>query len=256
MFTVWLTVVLSTAFIQTSVQLIMLLPRMQTFLADKNPNQYEKAQAKAHAVQADIVRALSVFLTVSAFGTTVPALMVLMPVAIWLQLCALDMVARHREGEHWGEKLATQVLVGVPARVMRQAARIGLWCTTTFIMIDLGTSRFSSPQNCLSVGCCTEFDVGPMVLFAVFAALELLFEVSWDATKHSRCRCWQQSKDTNNNMATCSKKACTDEDSTVSFQAGLSTVHMGGTIEFNAKTTLASVIFIDNPMIRVAQDQV
>ena len=132
-----------------------LVRRLEARFSSTVAGGYAETLERAATVQNDIVKVLVLTLTVVIFGTLVPPLLLLAPVAGWLQLCAMDLVERNKSDMFWGQVLASNVLVQVPLSKVSLLARVGMWGGACFVFVDL------------------EFELGPVLVYALFAALEV-----------------------------------------------------------------------------------
>eukprot|EP00656_Telonema_subtile_P054505 TRINITY_DN8174_c0_g2_i5.p1 TRINITY_DN8174_c0_g2~~TRINITY_DN8174_c0_g2_i5.p1 ORF type:complete len:1044 (-),score=161.68 TRINITY_DN8174_c0_g2_i5:235-3366(-) len=159
-FYVWFAICVLSALFRPSLWLLFAHPRVKAVQERllgrlfKPKTSYAETLSRAGMIQSEVAQIMSLILMVIIFGPLVPPLLVLAPVAAWLQLCALNLVERHKVDRFWGQALAANVLVQVPLRPVRLMASIGMWTTTFLVALDLG------------------FERGPVVFYAVFAVLE------------------------------------------------------------------------------------
>ena len=76
-------------------------------------SEFDKTLEAADESLADVTGALALILTVVFFGPVVPVLFVLAPALTWVQLCALDMSAKHKAQISIGKELASAVFAQV-----------------------------------------------------------------------------------------------------------------------------------------------
>ena len=100
---------------------------------------YAETLKHAAAVQREVVAALSLVLTVFVFGVLVPPLMMIAPLSVWLQLCALEFSEKTKSEEFFGQLLATNVL-----SLCCSALSLCLCVLSLFIALALPTQCSSS----------------------------------------------------------------------------------------------------------------
>eukprot|EP00656_Telonema_subtile_P057711 TRINITY_DN9561_c0_g1_i2.p1 TRINITY_DN9561_c0_g1~~TRINITY_DN9561_c0_g1_i2.p1 ORF type:complete len:1111 (+),score=173.31 TRINITY_DN9561_c0_g1_i2:852-4184(+) len=167
---VWISIILLAALITPVRQLVLVHPKFQAIRARFGAprDSFEETLFHASKLQNDLVRNLSLILTVAFFGGIVPLLMPIALLATWLQLCALDLVARHEAGVSWGQILASNVLVQIPLSRLQAYVRGGGATVTVLLFLDL------------------EFGNGPVVFYALFWAAEIAFQ-EWLNSKSKGC---------------------------------------------------------------------
>merc|ERR1712072_517386 len=110
---------------------------------------HDKLMTSTRAVQQQLAGIISRMITMMAFGTLVPVLLMLAPAVSWLNLRAAQWVASHSEEKQFGEVLAEQILVQAPVFVFRNlglALNLGVM---VFVFLDLG------------------FGLGPIVFYGI-----------------------------------------------------------------------------------------
>ena len=104
--------------------------------------------------QGEVVNLMTLMMTIGVFGATCPLLLLLTPLGFWFQLCA----TRWRQStshEPFGKRLASQILVQLPVRAFQIEGIALAWCTTSFVLWDLGAG------------------IGPVVLFVCLQVISL-----------------------------------------------------------------------------------
>eukprot|EP00658_Telonema_sp_P-2_P017652 TRINITY_DN16882_c0_g1_i3.p1 TRINITY_DN16882_c0_g1~~TRINITY_DN16882_c0_g1_i3.p1 ORF type:complete len:226 (+),score=39.73 TRINITY_DN16882_c0_g1_i3:132-809(+) len=118
---------------------------------------FAHAKVSARVSQLELSCALTLIIVTTIFGALVPVLLLLLPLAVWLRCCALDLAARHpdEESSHVGFVLATRCLVQVPVKRAVSLALLSTGTVTCLIFVDLG------------------FDLGPVLFYVIFCSVTL-----------------------------------------------------------------------------------
>ena len=102
-----------------------------------------------------LAAAANTMLGASVFGTLVPFLLLLSPLASWSNLCAIRYNSDHGPNQPFGEKIACQIMVHVPYTSILVFMQIGNALVMTSVFIDL------------------QFTLGPIILCIVLYAAEV-----------------------------------------------------------------------------------
>ena len=98
-------------------------------------------------MQQNLAAMASRMLTVLCFGTLTPILLILAPLATYLNLRALEWVKLHSEQRPFGEVLAEQILVQTPIFIFRNLGFIISVGLAIFVFLDLVTHATCPPRD-------------------------------------------------------------------------------------------------------------
>ena len=118
------------------------------------PSGYEETHEAIYKTNAEMIKILATLMAMGVFGSMIPMLLLLAPVGVWLQLCALRWCDAHDQRE-FGEQLASHALVQVPVRMFMGLILVLGSGMAVFVMIDL------------------EFGIGPLVLLLCLVAVSM-----------------------------------------------------------------------------------
>ena len=108
-----------------------------------------QAMEQTQVLEDAVVGMISFTLLVCIFGPLVPLLMVIAPVAIWLNLCALDLANKHMLTLSVGDCLSSHLLVKINHGYIRALGCVGAWSASCFFFVDL------------------QFSLGPVLLYVL-----------------------------------------------------------------------------------------
>eukprot|EP00656_Telonema_subtile_P014933 TRINITY_DN17732_c0_g1_i2.p1 TRINITY_DN17732_c0_g1~~TRINITY_DN17732_c0_g1_i2.p1 ORF type:complete len:559 (-),score=88.77 TRINITY_DN17732_c0_g1_i2:50-1726(-) len=106
---------------------------------------------RAKATQLELSAMLSDLVTCVVFGVLVPQLLLLAPLAAWLNICSMQWMQEHGPKITFGAQVAQQILVHPPITSFLSIAILGNWVISGFVVFDLN------------------FGVGPIVLYTVIS---------------------------------------------------------------------------------------
>eukprot|EP00658_Telonema_sp_P-2_P017651 TRINITY_DN16882_c0_g1_i2.p1 TRINITY_DN16882_c0_g1~~TRINITY_DN16882_c0_g1_i2.p1 ORF type:complete len:860 (+),score=134.15 TRINITY_DN16882_c0_g1_i2:290-2869(+) len=161
---VWLIYALVRGLFTPTIHLIGTHPKARWLVAwfentcgGESDKYFAHAKVSARVSQLELSCALTLIIVTTIFGALVPVLLLLLPLAVWLRCCALDLAARHpdEESSHVGFVLATRCLVQVPVKRAVSLALLSTGTVTCLIFVDLG------------------FDLGPVLFYVIFCSVTL-----------------------------------------------------------------------------------
>ena len=115
---------------------------------------YEQTLDRSRILQEEMVNSISNMMVVVVFGSVVPLLSLIAPVAIWLNLNALRWESEHTEASI-GEKVAANFFLQQPWSTCAVMAHLGQWGVAFCLFIDY------------------RFEAGPIVFWALFTVAKL-----------------------------------------------------------------------------------
>eukprot|EP00658_Telonema_sp_P-2_P042027 TRINITY_DN3011_c0_g1_i14.p1 TRINITY_DN3011_c0_g1~~TRINITY_DN3011_c0_g1_i14.p1 ORF type:complete len:1238 (+),score=210.98 TRINITY_DN3011_c0_g1_i14:106-3819(+) len=180
---VWLIYTLAQAFVTPTSTLIKAHPlftRARRAASSAELSERDETLKRARSSQRHLGRTMSFLVLVANFGPVVPLLLLLAPLVVWLQSCALDLFDRHPNKEsRFSMVMASRWLVQVPVKRVLVLTLVATWVGTGCVFLDLG------------------FDLSPMVLYSAFCVVvggifyqrsKVNSQVSFMMAKRQSCR--------------------------------------------------------------------
>lgn len=116
---------------------------------DDSDATHQSLVQSSRRVQKQLAGFATLVLTTAIFGVLMPILLLLAPVATWLNLQAMHWIVRHSEEVPFGELLAERILVQSPTYMLRNFSYALNSVVMIFVLVDM------------------EFDLSPIVLYCV-----------------------------------------------------------------------------------------